>query len=73
MLDVAIEECVAIEDSEPGVASAVASGATTLAVPFHIPLPVSPAYALLDAGLEGVGLERLVQLHTVRRTAETAR
>jgi hypothetical protein len=42
-------------------------------VPFHIPLPASPAYALLDAGLEGVGLERVVQLHTVRRAAETAR
>jgi HAD superfamily hydrolase (TIGR01509 family) len=73
LLGVAIEECVAIEDSEPGVASAVASGATTLAVPFHIPLPASPAYALLDAGLEGVGLERVVQHHTVRRAAETAR
>jgi len=73
LLGVPIDACVAIEDSEPGVASAVASGATTLAVPFHIPLPASPAYTLLDAGLQGVGLDALVEAHTARRTAETTR
>jgi len=73
LLAVPIADCVAIEDSEPGVASAVASGATTLAVPFHIPLPASPAYTLLDAGLEGVGIDRVIEAHTARRAAEATR
>jgi HAD superfamily hydrolase (TIGR01509 family) len=37
---------VAIEDSEYGVAAAVAAGMATIAVPLHIPLPPSPAYTL---------------------------
>ena len=47
-LGVAIADCVALEDSEPGVASAVAAGATVFALPLHIPLPPSPAYLLRD-------------------------
>jgi beta-phosphoglucomutase-like phosphatase (HAD superfamily) len=42
-------DCIAVEDSEFGVASAVASGATTLAVPLHVPLPPSSAYTLWDS------------------------
>jgi HAD superfamily hydrolase (TIGR01509 family) len=72
LLAVPITACVAIEDSEPGVAAAVASDATTFAVPFHVPLPPSPAYTLLEAGLEGVGLERLVASHAARQAAEAA-
>lgn len=37
---------VAIEDSEYGVAAAVAAGMATIAVPLHVPLPPSPAYTL---------------------------
>ena len=37
-LGIAIAECVAIEDSEPGVASAVASGAVTIGVPHTVSL-----------------------------------
>ena len=37
-------ECVAIEDSVPGVASAVAAGTVTIAVPHQIDLPESGAY-----------------------------
>jgi HAD superfamily hydrolase (TIGR01509 family) len=37
-------ESVAIEDSEYGVAAAVAAGMATIAVPLHVPLPESPAY-----------------------------
>jgi len=37
---------VAIEDSEYGVAAAVAAGMATIAVPLHVPLPASPAYTL---------------------------
>ncbi len=39
LLGVAIEDCVAIEDSPTGVASAIASGAAVLAVPSELELP----------------------------------
>jgi HAD superfamily hydrolase (TIGR01509 family) len=48
-LGVDITACVALEDSEPGVASAVAAGATVIALPLHIPIPPSPAYLLRDS------------------------
>jgi HAD superfamily hydrolase (TIGR01509 family) len=51
-LGVDITACVAIEDSEVGVAAAVASGAATVAVPSHVPLPASPSYTLWPT-LEG--------------------
>lgn len=59
-------DCIAIEDSEFGVASAVASGATTLAVPLHVPLPPSPAYALWES-LDGRTLDDLFDLRRVPR------
>jgi HAD superfamily hydrolase (TIGR01509 family) len=40
--------CVAIEDSEPGLAAAVASGATVVGVPHVLQLPPSDAYVLWD-------------------------
>lgn len=46
LLGVEITDCVAIEDSIPGLASAVASGATVVGVPAHIDLPPSEAYTL---------------------------
>lgn len=72
-LGVPIASCVALEDSEPGTASAVASGATTLAVPFHIPLPPSPAYTLLENGFDGVDLELLAATHGARQAREASR
>jgi HAD superfamily hydrolase (TIGR01509 family) len=45
-LGVDVAACVAVEDSEVGVAAAVASGARTIAVPSHVPLPPSSAYTL---------------------------
>jgi HAD superfamily hydrolase (TIGR01509 family) len=65
LLEVPVGECVAIEDSPTGVASAVASGAAVLAVPSELELPptdgvhlrrslvgVDPAFlaTLLDPG-----------------------
>lgn len=47
-LGVPITECIALEDSEPGVASAVAAGATVFALPLHIPIPPSPAYRMRE-------------------------
>lgn len=59
-LGVDITACVALEDSEPGVASAVAAGATVFALPLHLPLPPSPAYRLRDT-LEGLRLAELAE------------
>jgi HAD superfamily hydrolase (TIGR01509 family) len=59
-------DCIAVEDSEYGVASAVASGATTVAVPLHVPLPPSPAYTLWGS-LEGRTITDLVELGRVPR------
>jgi HAD superfamily hydrolase (TIGR01509 family) len=59
-------DCIAVEDSEFGVASAVASGATTLAVPLHVALPASPAYTLWDS-LDGRTLDDLFDLRRVPR------
>jgi HAD superfamily hydrolase (TIGR01509 family) len=49
LLGVDPADSVAIEDSEYGVAAAVAAGMTTIAVPMHVPLPASPAYTLWDS------------------------
>jgi HAD superfamily hydrolase (TIGR01509 family) len=66
-LGVEISDCIAIEDSEFGVAAAVASGATTLALPLHVELPESPAYTRWDS-LDGRTLEQLFALHTDKVT-----
>ncbi len=73
LLDVPIHDCVAVEDSEPGAASAVASGATTFVVPFHVPLPASPAYALVPDGLATLHPDDLAAAHAARRAAGAAR
>lgn len=52
LLSVNIAQCVAIEDSVPGLASASASGAVTVGVPFIVPIPTSTQYTLWDT-LEG--------------------
>lgn len=67
-LGVDIVDCVAIEDSEVGVAAAAASGASTIAVPSHVTLPESSAYALWPT-LDGRGLLDLSAVHAVRRVA----
>jgi HAD superfamily hydrolase (TIGR01509 family) len=46
LLGVSPRDCIAIEDSEPGVASAVAAGAVVIAVPLHIPIGESADYAV---------------------------
>ncbi len=45
-LGVSITNCVAIEDSEFGLASAVASGAATIAVPLHMALAEADTHEL---------------------------
>jgi HAD superfamily hydrolase (TIGR01509 family) len=45
-LGVDVARCVAIEDSAPGVAAAVAAGAVVIGVPHQIDLPASALYTL---------------------------
>ncbi len=69
LLGVDILACVAIEDSIPGIASAVASGAVAIGVPLHVTLDHSPGYTLWPT-LENRTLADLISLYTdARNTA----
>jgi HAD superfamily hydrolase (TIGR01509 family) len=46
LLGVPIGECVALEDSEFGLVSAVASGAATIGIPVHLTLHEAPTHEL---------------------------
>ncbi len=69
--DLAIHHCVALEDSEPGVAAAVASGVATVAIPHIVPLPRDNRYTLWES-LAGRSLADLEDLVTARREASSA-
>jgi HAD superfamily hydrolase (TIGR01509 family) len=58
LLGVDIAECVAIEDSPPGLAAAVASGAATVGVPHQATLPEGDRWRLWTT-LDGRGTEDL--------------
>lgn len=58
LLGVRAEDCVAIEDSGPGITSALASGARTLGVPNEVPVPPRPGLSRA-ASLKQVDLEVL--------------
>ena len=68
LLGVEPQHCVAIEDSVAGLASAVASGATTIGVPHMIPLPDTDEHTLWTT-LEGRTVDDLVDLATSRTAA----
>ncbi|MDA2804887.1 HAD family hydrolase [Nocardiopsis suaedae] len=60
--------CVAVEDSAVGVASALAAGCATVAVPMMVPIEPAEGLTVVDT-LEGVDLEWLADLvgrHTAR-------
>jgi HAD superfamily hydrolase (TIGR01509 family) len=59
-------DCIAIEDSTTGLASAVASGAVTIGVPAHIHLPPSADYTLWPT-LAGRGVADLQDHFTTNR------
>lgn len=74
LLDVDPARSVAIEDSEYGVAAAVAAGMATVAVPLHVDLPESPRYALWR-GLVGrtpADLAAVLAARTAARSGEPA-
>ncbi len=68
LLGVDPRECVAIEDSVAGLASAVASGATTIGVPHVIPLPETDEHTLWST-LAGRTVDDIVELATARAAA----
>lgn len=57
-LGVPASACLAIEDSEPGIASAMAAGAIVVGVPFMVPIPSGIAHELWPT-LEGRGVADL--------------
>jgi len=59
-----LHECVALEDSGPGVAAAVASGVVTVAIPHIVALPHDPRRTTWDTlqGRTVADLEELVAL-----------
>jgi HAD superfamily hydrolase (TIGR01509 family) len=72
LLGVAIEDCVAIEDSPTGVASAIASGAVVLAVPAELELPPTDGVHLRRS-LVGVDPGYLANLLVSRRLLPSER
>ena len=63
--------CVALEDSAPGVAAAVASGVATVAIPHIVPLPEDPRRATWDT-LAGRTVADLEELLSVRHAPAAA-
>jgi HAD superfamily hydrolase (TIGR01509 family) len=61
MLEVEPAGCVAIEDSVPGLTSAEAAGAATVAVPHVLPIPPAPRRVVVSS-LQEVDVERLVRI-----------
>jgi HAD superfamily hydrolase (TIGR01509 family) len=68
LLGVDIRDCVAIEDSEPGVASATASGAATIGIPLNSPLTSESGYTIWPT-LAGRTVPDLAGVLAARRPA----
>lgn len=47
--ELTLGHCVALEDSAPGVAAAVASGVATVAIPHIVPLPEDPRHTVWNS------------------------
>jgi HAD superfamily hydrolase (TIGR01509 family) len=61
LLGVAPSKCVAIEDSPPGIAAAMASGARVLGAEAMVPLPDIPGLSRTTS-LTAVGLEQIARI-----------
>jgi HAD superfamily hydrolase (TIGR01509 family) len=64
-------DCVAIEDSPRGIASAEAAGATVVAVPSEVPVAPGPHRVVIDS-LVGVTVDWLASLPARSRRPDTA-
>ncbi|MBT2522053.1 HAD family phosphatase [Arthrobacter sp. ISL-28] len=69
--ELTMDQCVALEDSAPGAAAAVASGAVTIAIPHIVPLPADPRRAMWDT-LENRGVADLQDLVALRHEVAMA-
>jgi HAD superfamily hydrolase (TIGR01509 family) len=65
-LGVAPDQCIAIEDSPTGIASAEAAGCVVLAVPHHVPIAAGPGRTIVP-GLETLTVDDLRRLLRERR------
>jgi beta-phosphoglucomutase-like phosphatase (HAD superfamily) len=63
-----IGHCIALEDSAPGVAAAVASGVSTVAIPHIVPIPDDPRHTTWDS-LAGRTVAELVAIAADRNGA----
>ncbi|GAB3046182.1 HAD family hydrolase [Parafrigoribacterium mesophilum] len=70
LLNVAADDCVAIEDSRPGLESAAAAGAVCIGVPLHVSLPEHVSYTVWDT-LDGKTLVDLANVFQSARTLES--
>ena len=61
LLGVSPSDCVALEDSPTGVASAVAAGVPTVAIPHVVAVPEQPG-AVQVSSLAGIGVTELAEL-----------
>lgn len=68
-LGVDVTNCVAIEDSPTGLASAIASGAVTIGVPAHVELPESTSYTHWST-LANRSVADLTAVYTANRFSE---
>lgn len=62
-LGVRPEQCVALEDSVPGIGAAEAAGACTVAVPHMVPIESSSNRTVLPT-LDGIGPDDLRRIHS---------
>jgi HAD superfamily hydrolase (TIGR01509 family) len=69
LLTVAADDCVAIEDSRPGLESAAAAGAVCIGVPLHVPLPDDVSYTVWDS-LNGKSLGDLAAVFRSTRALQ---
>jgi HAD superfamily hydrolase (TIGR01509 family) len=69
LLGVSAAECVAIEDSVPGIAAAVASGAVVIGIPLHASVPDDMGHTVWDS-LEGKTLDTISELYRSERHHE---
>ncbi|MEO7124448.1 MAG: HAD family phosphatase [Lacisediminihabitans sp.] len=62
LLDVLPSACVALEDSPPGLASAIAAGVTTIGVPLHVAIESGPDHTVWGT-LDGKTLDDLLNVY----------